>query len=88
MKILSSDYPQLIRVASPTVTTEKQPASGMYNCDVDGMRASPDFFNDFEIIQSNQAFHVGDNARVSASLDGLHRVLDEVLGISHEELPH
>lgn len=87
MKILSSDYPQLIRVASPTVTTERPPVSGMYNCDVDGMRASPGFLNDFEIIQSNQAFHVGDNARVSASLDGLHRVLDEVLGISHEEPP-
>jgi len=87
VKIVSSDYSQLIRAASPTVATETPPVSGTYECDVDGMRASPGFLNDFEITQSNHAFHVGYNARVSISLAELHRVLDEVLGISHEEPP-
>lgn len=34
--------------------------------------------------KSNFAFHVADNARVSASLEALHAALDETLGLTHE----
>jgi hypothetical protein len=80
IKMLSSEYPHLIQIVSPT------PAEGnaSYRCDVDGMRASKAFLNDFDITRSNLAFHIRDNANVSGNLISLHNVLDEILSIEHE----
>jgi hypothetical protein len=83
VRFLASEYPELIQIASPTRVTDTLSVPAIYRCDADGMRATPAFLNDFEINQSNFAFHVADNARVGQSLADLHRVLDGVLGLEH-----
>ena len=83
VRFLASEYPHLIEVVSPTRVADVMLEPATYRCDAEGMRATPAFLNDFEINQSNFAFHVADNARVSRSLADLHRVLDEVLGLEH-----
>jgi hypothetical protein len=84
MVIVSSEFPYLVRVVAPTDAMVVPPVSGTFECDLAGMRADPAFMNTFEVLQSNFAFHVNDNARVSASLDSLHAALDETLGLTHE----
>ena len=80
----SAEFPDLVRVVAPTDATVVPPVPGTFACDLAGMRADPAFMNTFEVLQSNFAFHVADNARVSASLDSLHAALDETLGLAHE----
>lgn len=81
---LSSIHPLLIQVLSPTLS-EEQPDWSVYQCDVEGMRNSPAFLNDYEINQSNYQNHLRDINLVNESLANLHQVLDEVLGVTHEE---
>ena len=83
VKQLPSEYPRLVQVKSPSQVNERVPAS--FFCDGEGMKTTLAFRNDFEINQANFAFHVRDNASVSESLAELHRVLDEVLGLTHPE---
>lgn len=78
-------HPDLIRVASPTQVDSSDVESGIFTCDLDAMRSSHDFLNELEIAQSHLGHHVYDNARVDASLRALHTVLDNVLGIDHDE---
>jgi hypothetical protein len=85
MPTLSMEFPDLIRVVAPTVATVLPPVSATVECDLSGMRADPAFLNAFEVVQSNFAFHVGDNARVSQSLEELHTALDETLGLTHDD---
>jgi len=82
---LSRGHPQLIRTSSPSVFSATPPIFAEYQCDVEGMRASPAFLNDYELNQANFAFHVRDIGLVDQSLADLHRVLDQVLNITHEE---
>jgi len=84
MPTLSMEFPDLIRVVRPTDATALPPVTASVECDLPDMRADRAFLNAFEVVQSNFAFHVGDNARVSQSLDELHRTLDETLGLTHE----
>jgi hypothetical protein len=51
------------------------------------MRADQAFLNNFQTTQNSYIGHVGNNARVTESLAELHAILDDVLGIVHEEGP-
>jgi hypothetical protein len=79
---LPSAYPELIRVVSPSSVSES-PTPGTFECDVEEMRRSSGFMNDYELNQANFAFHVRDIRRVDKSLADLHRILDEVLQLDH-----
>lgn len=81
---ISSAYPQLIEVTSPSLSGET-PTLGTFRCDLDGMRKNPAFLNDYELNQANFAYHVRDIGLVDESLANLHRVLDKVLNITHSE---
>ncbi len=81
---LPSRYPQLLKVLSPTVFSQTPPVYSEYQCDVEGMRKSLAFVNDFEINQANYTYHIRDVGLVDAGLLDLHQVLDHVLGITHE----
>jgi hypothetical protein len=78
---LPSAYPELIRVVSPSFS--ESPTPGTFECDVEEMRRSSGFMNDYELNQANFAFHVHDIRRVDKSLADLHRILDEVLQLDH-----
>ena len=80
---LQSKFPQLIKVATPTIFSET-PVFGTFQCDVTGMRNSQAFLNDYEVNQANYAFHVRDVGFVDDGLSDLHQILDEVLAIVHE----
>jgi phage gp37-like protein len=54
---LPSAYPELIRVVSPSSVSES-PTPGTFECDVEEMRRSSGFMNDYELNQANFAFHV------------------------------
>jgi hypothetical protein len=79
---LSNKYPHIVRIVSPS---SGPGASGVYQCDLEAMRADQAFLNDYETTQSTYIGHVRSNLRVSESLAQLHAVLDDVLGIVHEE---
>lgn len=83
--VLSSAHPHLMAVLSPSDFL-KTPTPGVYECDLNGMRASPAFRNDYELNQGIFSSHVRYVGLVDESLANLHQVLDEVLGIAHEEL--
>ncbi len=81
---LQSAHPQLVKVSIPTVFSET-PSFGTFDCDLSGMRNSQVFLNDYDINQTNYAFHARDVGRVDKGLLDLHQVLDVVLDIAHEE---
>lgn len=81
--VLPSAHPHLMEVLSPSNFLDR-PTPGVYECDVNGMRASPAFVNDYELNQAIFASHVRYIRVVDESLADLHRVLDKVLGIAHE----
>ncbi|MBI1391937.1 MAG: hypothetical protein GC152_04270 [Alphaproteobacteria bacterium] len=83
-EVLTSKYPDLIQVVTPAVVAER-PTTATFRCDLEGMKTDPEFLNDFEFAKTNFGLHVADNARVTASLTELHRVLDEHLDITHAE---
>jgi hypothetical protein len=58
-----------------------------YACDLKAMRADQAFLNDFEMTKNSYLGHRNNNKTVSDGLADLHRVLDDVLGIVHEETP-
>jgi hypothetical protein len=86
IKPLGPAYPELIQVELPTLAGDLEVVSGQFACDLSGMRVDHAFLQDLDIAQSHVAFHTFDNARVSASLDELHRVLQKVLRISGSEV--
>jgi hypothetical protein len=49
------------------------------------MRFNQGFIKDYEVVQNNFANYMLGNNRVSESLSALHRVLDNVLGLTHQE---
>ena len=75
-------HPDLVQVVVPGKPAASSPSYGVFRCGLDGMRASRQFLNDYEINQTNFALHVNDNARVDASLNELNRVLMDVLGLT------
>jgi hypothetical protein len=81
---LQSRHPELVRVTAPSDIASSSFAYGSFRCDLDGMRASPQFRNDYELNQTNFALHARDNARVDASLRELNQVLMDVLGMPRE----
>ena len=79
-------HPHLVQVTAPSsmdIATSSF-VFGSFRCDLDGMRASPQFLNDYELNQTNFALHTRDNARVDASLRALNQVLMDVLGLPRE----
>ena len=80
---LASRYPALVRVMSASDTETM--TLGTYRCDVEGMRSSQPFLNDYEIAQTNFSLHVRANGGLNESLGALHRVLDEALGVFHRD---
>lgn len=77
-------HPDLVRVTAPSDIATSSFSYGSFRCDLDGMRASPQFRNDYELNQTNFALHTRDNANVDASLLALNQVLVEVLGLPRE----
>ena len=77
-------HPDLVRVTAPSDAATSSFANGSFRCDLDGMRASPQFLNDYELNQTNFSLHMRDNARVDASLRELNQVLMDVLGLPRE----
>jgi hypothetical protein len=77
-------HPELVRVTAPSDIASSSFAYGSFRCDLDGMRASSGFLNDYELNQTNFALHARDNARVDASLRELNQVLVDVLGLPRE----
>ena len=84
-KPLGPAYPDLINVNAPTSVGNLEVVSARFSCDLAGMRSDQAFLQDLDIAQSHVAFHTFDNHRVSASLDELHGVLQQVLGVSAKE---
>jgi hypothetical protein len=81
---LPNKYPQMLRVVTPS------PGPGIpavFECDLDAMRSDQAFLNNYQTTQNSYISHVGNNARVTESLAELHAILDDVLGIVHEEEP-
>jgi hypothetical protein len=74
-------HPELVQVTAPSSTTTGSHDLGIFRCDLAGMRASPQFRNDFELNRTNYALHARDNARVDNSLRELNQVLMDVLGL-------
>ena len=79
IKPLGPAYPHLIEVKSPTVAGNLEVENAHFACNLEGMRTDMAFLQDLEVAQSHVAFHSFDNARVSASLEELKKVLEEVL---------
>ena len=79
---LSSKYPHMIRIVSPSPGPS---TPGVFQCDLEAMRADQAFLNDYETTQNDYISHVQNNARVSDGLTELHATLDGVLGITHGE---
>lgn len=77
-------HPELVQVTAPSDIVKSSFAYGSFRCDLDGMRASPQFRNDYELNQTNFALHARDNARVDASLLELNQALVDVLGLRRE----
>ena len=77
-------HPELVQVTAPSEIAKSSFAYGSFRCDLDGMRASPQFRNDYELNQTNFALHARDNASVDASLHALNQVLVDVLGLPRE----
>ncbi len=80
-------HPNLMLVTAPMDIATSSFAYGSFRCDLDGMRASPQFLNDYDLNQTNFALHTRDNARVDASLLELNGVLMEVLGLPRGAAP-
>lgn len=79
---LTNKYPHTVRIVSPS----SGPGTGaVFECDLEAMRADQAFLNDYETTQSAYIGHVRSNLGMSESLAQLHTVLDDVLGIAHEE---
>lgn len=74
-------HPELVQITGPSNIATGSYESGIFRCDLAGMRASPQFRNDFELNRTNYALHTRDNARVDASLGELSKVLADVLGL-------
>ena len=53
--------------------------------DLAAMREDQSFLNNFQMTQGGYGSHMAGNLRVSNSLAEIHDVLDEVLGLTHEE---
>lgn len=92
VKKLSSEYPDLIKVVTPTLHTLSSQGAltrkrAVHQCDLEAMRANQAFLNDFDIVQSGFNGHMSNNIRVSNSLAKIHRVLDDILGVTHKETP-
>jgi hypothetical protein len=81
---LSNKYPQMIRLVTPSPGPG---TPGVYQCDLDALRADQAFLNNYQTTQNSYIGHVQNNARVTESLTELHAILDEVLGIVHEQEP-
>jgi len=77
---LTSRYPELIQLLSPSDYSADPWIRPSYRCDTEGMRMSQSFLNDYEMNQSSYTFHVNNNARVDDSLVELKQVLEAVLG--------
>lgn len=79
-------HPDLVRVTAPSAfdSATRTLIHGSFRCDLDGMRASPQFRNDYELNQTNYALHARDNANVDASLLELNKVLLGVLGLPRD----
>lgn len=81
-------HPHLVKIVKP-MSQKISPqgiftrTGGIYECDLESMRSNQSFLNDFEISQSGFGNHIGHNILVSSSLIEIHRVLDEVLGLTH-----
>ncbi|MFT4789814.1 MAG: hypothetical protein ACI9J5_002131 [Paraglaciecola sp.] len=80
--VLLSKYPELIQVAA---SSRQALTPAVYQCDVSAMRLSQGFINDYEVVRNNFANYMLGNNRVSESLSALHSVLDNVLGLTHQE---
>lgn len=78
----SGKYPNLVSIVS---SASGPGYAGVYACDLEAMRADQAFRNDFETTKNNYLSHTGNNKSVSDSLADLHRVLDGVLGLTHQE---
>jgi hypothetical protein len=86
---LAIKYPHLLKVVKPmfrslsadgVMTRERN----VYQCDLAAMRADQGFLNSFEVSQSDFGAHMQNNLLISNSLMDILKVLDEVLGITHE----
>jgi hypothetical protein len=77
---LASRHPDLLQVVVPAGMETTPLTSAIYRCDLEGMRASRAFLNDYETARVNYALHVKSNARIDASLTELKLVLMDVLG--------
>lgn len=86
---LAIKYPHLIKVMKPmfrslsadgVMTRERN----VYQSDLAAMRPVQGFLNSFEVSQSGFGAHMQNNLLISNSLMYIHKVLDEVLGITHE----
>jgi hypothetical protein len=86
---LAIKYPHLIKVMKPmfrslsangVMTRERN----VYQSDLAAMRPDQGFLNSFEVSQSGFGAHMQNNLLISNSLMDIHKVLDEVLGITHE----
>jgi len=82
--ILHLRHPDLVQVTAPADVATSPPDWGSFRCDLDGMRASPQFRNDFDLNRNNYTQHALLNARVDASLRALNQVLMDVLGQPRE----
>lgn len=79
---LSNKYPHMIRIVSHSPGPG---TPGVFQCDLEAMRADQAFLNDFQTTQNDYISHVQNNTRVSQSLAQLHAILDDVLDIAHAE---
>ena len=77
-------HPELVHVTAHSDISATSYDSGIFRCDLAGMRASLQFRNDFELSRTNYVLHTRDNARVDASLRELNQVLMDVLGMPRE----
>lgn len=81
---LSGKYPNLISIVS---SSSGPGFPSDYACDLAAMRADQAFLNEFEMTKNSYLAHITNNQAVSESLAELHKILDEVLGITHEATP-
>ena len=81
---LPNKYPQMFRIVTPSTGST---ISAVFECDLDAMRADQGFLINYQTTQNMYIMHVENNARVTESLAELHAILDDVLGIVHEEEP-
>lgn len=79
---LSSRHPDLIQGVAPSDFSATPWIFPTYRCDLEGMRVSASFVNEFESNQMIYRFHIENNSRIDNSLRDLRQVLQEVLGIT------